>query len=65
MTIKKIFHLWDKHTVGCWRVLLLLLFLTPFSRTYETLYDSTVLLLWLVIKTGYAKGWNKEDDNND
>lgn len=60
--IKKIFLLWDNHTIGFCRVLFALMFLTPFSSVVYSLYGSSLLLLWLILKTGYEKKWKIKND---
>lgn len=61
--IKRIFKLWDNHTIGFVRVLFLLLLPSAVSDCYGTCYCCVLLLLWLIVKTGYEKKWDKETND--
>ena len=56
--IKKIFLLWDRHTVGFCRVLFIATICVGFSRVYADILCCLLLIMWLIIKTGYEKKWN-------
>lgn len=60
---EKMFRLWNRHTIGCCRGLFVLLFPATISETYGTVYCCFLLLMWMILKTGYEKGWDKEADN--
>lgn len=60
---KKLFLLWDKHTIGCCRVMFLLLFPSAIFRTFAQVYCCFLLLMWLILKTGYEEKW--KDGEND
>lgn len=58
--IKKIFLLWDRHTTGFCRVLFALLVPAAIWRSFGIILCYVLLLLWLIIKTGYEKKWGAE-----
>lgn len=60
--MRKLFDLWDKHTIACSRVLFLLMIPTAMSDEYGTIYCELLLILCLIVKTGYEKKWNEVDD---
>ena len=62
--MRKLFDLWDKHTIACSRVLFLLVLPTSLSDKYGTIYCELLLILWLIVKTGYEKKWNEEVKND-
>ena len=60
--IKKIFLLWDNHTIGFVRVLFFLLIPAAICKTFAFLLCNGLLLLWLIVKTGYEKEWGNKND---
>lgn len=60
-TVRKLFDLWDKHTPAFCRVLFLLMIPTAMSDEYGTIYCELLLILWLIVRTGYEKKWDKEE----
>ena len=61
--IKKIFKLWNDHTTGFMRVLAILLIPAAMFREFGWLYSYCLLILWLIVHTGYSKKWDKESEN--
>ena len=59
--IKKLFYLWHNHTIGCVRVLMILLIPTAISNTFGFVYSCFLLIWWLIVNTGYEKKWHKEE----
>ena len=59
---RKIFDLWDKHTTGFCRVLMALMIPAAVFRQFAGVYACILLLLWLVVQTGYSKGWDKSEN---
>lgn len=59
--IRKIFNLWDRHTTGCCRVLLVLTIPCAIFDQMAGVYACILLILWLIIHTGYKKGWDKTE----
>lgn len=57
---EKIFSLWDNHTTGFCRVLLALLIPSAIWKTFGVIMLYTLLMLWLIIKTGYENKWGDE-----
>lgn len=60
--IRKLFKLWDQHTIGFCRVLVTLIFPVALFRPFAEVYSCLLLLMWLVVHTGYSKGWDKSKD---
>lgn len=56
---KKIFLLWDRHTTGFVRVLTALLIPAAIWRTIALLLCYALLMLWLIVHTGYSKKWGE------
>lgn len=59
---RKIFDLWDKHTKGFCRVLTALMLPAAVFDRFAGVYACLLLLLWLIVHTGYSKGWDKSED---
>ena len=57
--IKRLFLLWDKHTIGFIRVLLFLALPVAFWKLYAVLYFVSLLILRLIVKAGYEKKWDE------
>jgi hypothetical protein len=55
--MKRIFNLWHNHTIGCCRVLSILLLGAVISETFAQVYACSLLIMWLILKTGYEQGW--------
>lgn len=58
---KKLFRLWHKHTIGCCRVLFALLIVAAVWDEFTNIYCPFLLIMWLILKTGYEKKWEDED----
>lgn len=58
--IKKIFLLWDRHTIGFCRVLFILLIPAAMWRALGNALCYFLLMMWLITKTGYEKKWEVE-----
>lgn len=57
--LKKIFLLWDRHTTGFVRVLFALTIPAAIWRTFGLILCCCILILWLIVKTGYEKKWGE------
>lgn len=62
---KKIFYLWHDHTIGCCRALSALIIPVVISDTYSKICCCFLLLMWLILKTGYEKKWDKEREDDE
>lgn len=60
--MKKLFKLWDEHTAGFCRVLFIAMIGAVFSKSYADTLCVFILILWLIVKTGYEQGWNKNSE---
>ena len=58
--IKKLFLLWDRHTIGFCRVLFVMLIPAAIHRTFGMALCYFLILMWLILKTGYEKKWGEE-----
>lgn len=58
--IKWLFLLWDNHTTGFCRVLFALMLPSVVWQTFTQIYSIFLLILWLIIKTGYENKWKEE-----
>lgn len=56
--MKKLFKLWDEHTTCFVRVLFVLTIGAAFSRVFANVLCCLLLIMWLIIKTGYEQKWN-------
>lgn len=63
--IKKIFRLWDKHTTACCRVMFVLLIPSVIIEVFSRIYCVLLLMMWLILKTGYEKKWDKDGEERD
>ena len=57
---KKMFLLWDKHTTGCCRALFALIIPAAIFETFWSVYCCFLLVMWLILKTGYEKKWSDQ-----
>ena len=63
--VKKIFSLWNNHTTGFCRVLMVLLIPAAIFPEFWQIYCDCLLVLWLIVHTGYSKGWHKEGGEDE
>lgn len=56
--MKKLFKLWDEHTVGFCRVLFIATIGAAFSRVFADILCCFLLIMWLITKTGYEQKWS-------
>ena len=63
--IKKLFLLWTRHTTGFCRVLFLLMFPAAFLEYFSSVFSCFLLILWLILKTGYEEKWDKNEEEGE
>lgn len=56
--MKTLFKLWDEHTTGFCRILFIATIGTVFSRVFADVLCCLLLIMWLILKTGYEQKWN-------
>ena len=63
--VKKVFKLWHDHTTGFVRVLFLLSIPAVIFQEFRWPYSYCLLILWLIVHTGYSKKWEEEGEGNE
>ena len=63
MLVKKLFLLWDRHTIGCCRALFGLLIPAAVWPSFALIYCNFCLVVLIIIKAGYESNWR--DSNRD
>ena len=58
--MKRLFKLWDEHTTGFCRALFIAMIGAAFSRTFADILCVFILIMWLIVKTGYEQKWNDQ-----